>query len=120
MGGGGGSSNSSNTTNQTDERIAASDSAIVVQLDTGATFDLNDPIVSAQIPDLIKELLEAGTGAFNESLAFARQGNEKSLSLIEQALKQNQSEDRQNLVDLLKWGTIITAVIVAGKVIKWH
>lgn len=127
MGGGGGSSSSSTTTQQTDERIAASDNAIVVQLDSGANLTLTDPLAVENVKTFLNavegifgETLETGEALFGETLTLIKGENARTQNIIEQVLTQNQSEDRQNFADLLKWGAVIVIGLSAAGAVKWR
>lgn len=114
MGGGGGSSSSSSTTTQTDERIAASDNAIVVQLDSGATFEITDPMSW----DALGVALATYGDVLETAVNFAEKESDKATGLVTKILDQNVSEDQQNYTALLKWGGLIALAVTAAGVMK--
>jgi|GEM_PF-2981201 len=113
MGGGGGggssSSSSSTTTTQVDERIAATDNAVVVQLDSGASIQVTDPVAWEQVSGVLEQYNEIVSAAAD----YASGESEKTNKLVEQVLAQSQSEDRQNIKDVLMWGAVIAIGVVA-------
>ncbi len=112
-GGGGGSSSSTTTTTQQDERIAASDQAVVVQVQDGSTIEVVDP----GIVNLVEEGLAGLGNLISETIDFAGNESAKANKIVEKALSQNQSEDKQNFGGLLKWGVVMTLGVAAVKVL---
>jgi len=113
-GGGGGSSSSSSSTEQYDQRIAASDQAVVIKLDTGATVNLTDP----QAWEHFDVGVDAVTAGLEAAIGFADKRSDQANELVMEVLKQQQTEDRQNFVDFIKWGVVGLAVWQLGKGLK--
>lgn len=113
-GGGGGSSSSSSSSEQYDQRIAASDEAVVIKLDSGASVSLTDPQAWEHF-DVGVDAVSAGLEA---AIGFAAKESDKANSLVSQLLEQQQSDDRQNFADILKWGVVGLAVWQIGKGLK--
>jgi len=111
MGGGSSSSSSSTSTQQTDKRIAATDNAVVVQLETGASIEVADPVAWEQVSGVLEQYNEIVAAAAD----YASGESDKAAELMQQALTQNQSEDRQNLQDVLKWGAVIAIGVIAAQ-----
>lgn len=122
LGGGGGSSTTATTTTteQFDERVAAENS-VVVQLRDGSTLNVLDPGAL--------KLIEEGLATFQGQIAvfeglaelaidFAQDESDKANALVMQVLEQDQTEDRQNFADLLKWGVVIVIGVTAIQAFK--
>lgn len=106
-------SNTSTTTEQYDERVAATDDAIVVQIDDGSSLTFTDP----QAWDALEAAMGEYTTVLNTAVEFAGNANDKASGLVSDVLEQSQSEDRQNLKDLLKYGAVIAIGVTAAY--KW-
>lgn len=104
------STETSTTTQQIDERVAATDNAVVIQLSDGSSFELSDPGVL----EAFNQAVSSYEDIVNKSLGFAGEQNERALSLTREVLEKNRSEQAQALTDLLKWGAVITIGVVAA------
>lgn len=120
-GGGGGSSSSSQTTNQTDERISATDEAVVISIDEGSSVTLTDP--AAQ--EFLGEVLGDAEALFASVIEFASGESEKSLALVSRALDQSdtivaniKSQEQQTLEQVVKIAGIVTAGLAAASIFK--
>jgi len=102
-GGSGGTSSSSTSNAQTDDRIAASDDAVVVQLDSGAHLEFTDP----QAWQALGLVVQTYDGILDTAIEFAGNESARSAGLVEKILDQNRPEDTQNFSTLLKWGAVI-------------
>ncbi len=111
MTGGKSNSTSSNKTEQIDKRIAATDNAVVVQLETGASLEVVDPVAWEQVGNVLEQYNEIVTAAAD----YASNESDKATNLVASVLEQSQSEDRQNLKDVLKWGAVIAIGVVAAQ-----
>ena len=109
--GGSSSSSSSTSTQQTDKRIAATDNAVVVQLETGASLEVVDPVAWEQVDNVLEQYNQIVTAAAE----YASGESDKATRLVEGVLEQSQSEDRQNLKDVLMWGAVIAIGVVAAQ-----
>lgn len=111
MGGGSSSSSSSTSTQQTDKRIAATDNAVVVQLETGASLEVTDPVAWENVSNVLEEYNQIVTAAAD----YAKGESAKANELVQQVLDQSQSEDRQNLKDVLFWGAVIAIGVTVAQ-----
>jgi len=113
-GAGGGHSSSTTTTKQSDERIAASDNAIVLQLDSGASLQVTDPAAW----DALGVVVGSYENILQSAVDFASAESNKATGLVAKALDQNKPQDTQNYSSLLKWGTVIALAVAASGAIK--
>lgn len=104
------SSENNQTTNQTDERVAASDDAIVIQLDDNAVFELTDP----GLIEAAGAALEQFSSVFEKSLGFAKDSADRSLSFAETALGETRSDESKGLRELLVAGAVVAVVALAA------
>lgn len=118
-GGGGGSSSSSNETNQTDERIAASDDAIVISVDEGSSITLTDPAGQ----EFLGEALNDAEQLFATVIEFANKQADVSGGLIGRSLDQSdkvidelKSQDEKTLKQVVNLTGIVVAGYVAAKI----
>lgn len=107
-----------NTTEQFDQRIGASDEALVISLRDGSTFELTDP-----------GLIEAAGAALQtfervqaEALGFAGEALGKATGLTEELLDHNRTEAAQALDQVIKAGVTVAIIAIGAwgipKVIK--
>lgn len=112
----GSKSSSSNQTNQEttqiDERIAAQDDAVVISLDSGASIEIVDP----GIIELGEQVLGGFERALAATLGFAKDQNEKGLSLVSETLEAGRGEEAQSLKDVLIFGGVVVAVVAGATV----
>lgn len=104
------SSSTTTTTTQIDDRVAASDNAIVIQLEGGSTLDLTDPAIL----DAAAIALDGFQETLSKTLDFAdkeRETVQRSLDLVE---RRTQSESANFFQDLLKWGSVIAIAGMAA------
>ncbi len=109
---GGKSSSSSTTTTQTeqfDERVAAADNAVVIQLRDGSAINVTDPGVL----EVFEQGIDAFGGLIDTAVEFSSQQSAQAAGLVRKVLDEDQSEDRQNFEILIKWGAVI-AISIAG------
>jgi hypothetical protein len=105
---------STSTTNQVDDRIAASDDATVIQLDSGATLELTDPAAW----NALGVVIDTYDGILGSAIDFAGRESDKATDLVTKILDQNKSEDQQSFAGLLKWGAIIALGWAAATALK--
>ena len=122
LGGGGGSSTTTTetTTQQFDERVAA-ENAVVVQLRDGSTLNIIDPGALALVEEGLQTFqaqIAVFEGLAGLAIEFAQGESDKATELVRQVLEQDQSEDRQNFADLLKWGAVIAIGVTAVSALK--
>ena len=105
------SSTTTTTTEQRDERVAATDQAVVVQLDDGSQITLTDP-----------GILEAGGAALDkfgevltETLGFAAERAEESAGLVRDVLA---ADEEDSLTTLKFLGTAAGLTAVAALAIS--
>jgi hypothetical protein len=98
------SSSVQNTTEQTDKRIAATDSAVVVQLSDGSSLELTDPELIAATENIIG----SHEAVLKEAFGFAAGESERAAGLTREVLNRARSEQAQFFSELLKWGTALT------------
>lgn len=106
------STSSSQETNQFDERVAAQDDAIVIQLDAGASIEVVDPGIIA----LGETVLGGFERALESTLGFAKDQNEKGLALVSETLEASRGEEAKSLKDVLIFGGVVTAVVAGATV----
>jgi hypothetical protein len=92
MGGGGSSSSSSSSNTQIDDRVSATDEAVVVQVRDGGTITIDDPGLTEAIPDIL-----AGIGGVIED---ALDGAQEAQTAAQEALDEN----NQRAFDALEIG----------------
>lgn len=107
------SSTTEQTTQQIDERVAATDSAVVVQLGGGSSITLTDPGVI----ETFNNAVGAYEDVLKESFSFANAASERATGLTREVLEKNRSEQAQALTDILKWGAVIAIGVVAA--VRW-
>lgn len=122
LGGGGGSSQTTTetTTQQFDERVAA-ENAVVVQLRDGSTLNVIDPGALKLVEEGLQTFqaqIAVFEGLAGLAIEFAQGESDKATELVRQVLEQDQSEDRQNFADLLKWGAVIAIGVTAVSALK--
>lgn len=107
-------------TEQFDERVAA-ENALVVQLRDGSTLTLLDPGALALVEEglqTFQQQIAAFEGLAELAVDFAQAESDKATALVTKVLEQDQTEDRQNFADLLKWGAVIAIGVTAVSAFK--
>lgn len=97
------------STEQFDERIAATDQAIVLRLDDGSEVTVIDPGAF----ELAGDALISIENVLKDSLAFVGTQFDKSFQLVAEA---NTQQDAKSLKDVLVFGGVIAA-LAAGAVV---
>lgn len=104
------SNETSSTTENVDRRIAATDSAIVVSLDEGASLALTDPGVI----DAAAGVLKSFEQVLDKSLSFSTKAVDRGFDLASDVLEKNRSEAAQGLEQVIKAGVTVAVVGLAA------
>lgn len=100
-----------NTTEQRDERVAATDQAIVVQLSDGSALELSDPGLIEAVGGFTDRIFDFADTAIGESLGIAKASIAKTL--------EDRAQEEATFNPSLKWivlgGVSIAALMAFSK-----
>jgi len=105
------SSSTSTNTEQVDRRIGATDQAVVLNLEQGASLEVTDPgavETAAQAFDAFDQLI-------NEAFAFADEQTARGFAIAEAGLAQARSENERTVQRLLTVGAVVAVVAVGAR-----
>lgn len=117
MGGSSSSSSSSNTSNteQRDERISATDTAVVLRLDAGAEINLTDPGAFSVVANTVNAAFDGYEAMFSKSLGLVEKQGDLQQENMEKFMDGLKSEAAQGVDKIIKYGTIIAVGYIAAK-----
>jgi len=101
------SSSNSSTTEQFDERISATDSAVVLRLDQGAEINLTDPGAFQVVANTVNTAFDGYEAMFSRSLGLVEKQSDAQQENMEKFMDGLKSEAAQGVDKIIKAGTII-------------
>jgi Zn-dependent alcohol dehydrogenase len=124
MGGGSSSSSSNSSNTQIDDRVSATDDAVVVQVRDGGTISIDDPGLTAQLPfiiegigDVITDALDGAQQAQTAAQDALDANNQRAFDALEigfDAISQASKAPSERLMEKLISTAAVIAVGTAG------
>ncbi len=109
------SSSTTTSTQQTDRRIGATDQAVVLNLEQGASLEVTDPGAVNATVETAQQAFDAFDQLINEAFAFADEQTARGFKIAEAGLAQARSESERTVSRLLTVGAVVAVVAVGAQ-----